>query len=114
MYRITERVFIRIDKMHCSLLWGGGQPRIALKILQRSRFEGGIALPNVIIYYTNIEAAQVSIINEWIYTDTNHPAYRMDRRGMGGKSCLHMLYGRGATRETAPGKNSGTNLAQST
>mgnify|MGYP002804636577 CR=1 FL=1 len=38
----------------------GKQLRIALTVLQRSKYEGGIALPNVRAYY---EAAQVSIMH---------------------------------------------------
>ena len=82
-----------------SLIWAGGQPDISLGTLQRSKFEGGIALPNLRKYY---EAAQLSIVNDWAHAERDDPASRMDRLGMGTHSFLHALYRGSLTKEAKP------------
>ena len=67
--------------------------------MQRSKYEGGIALPNVRKSY---EAAQTVVINGWAYADLQEPAYRLDRWGMGEKSYLHSLYVGHLLKEAAP------------
>ena len=88
-YKVPEGIFISIDAQLRLLLWGG-PPRIAVSALQRYKFEGGIALPNLRKYY---EATQVCIINDWTHAEQNKPACEMDRWGMGGYSYMHALYG---------------------
>ena len=68
----------------------GGPACNALKTLQRSRFEGGIALPNVCKYY---EASQVSVVNDWEHAEYEDLKYRGDRMEMGDHSFLHPFYG---------------------
>ena len=72
---------------------------IAMAVLQRSKFDGGITLQNIRKYY---EAYPVNVVNEWAYADQREPAYRVDTWGMGERSYLHALYGGKLKREARP------------
>ena len=49
-FKMPEGIFTKIDTLVRSLIWVGGPAHIALKATQRSKYEGGIALPNICKY----------------------------------------------------------------
>lgn len=77
------------------MLWEGGTPRIALNKLTRVIYDGGLALPDVKLYYW---ASQLQVINDWVYTNSNDPAYRLDTFIMPQGNCEH-LYTKKMNRE---------------
>lgn len=72
-----------------TLLWNGGAPRIAQHKLTKGVYDGGLALPDVRLYYW---ASQLQVINDWIFGDRSDPAYRVDRDVMPLGNCEHLLY----------------------
>ena len=67
----------------------GGANRIALTKLHNSWYEGGIALPNVQLYYW---AAHLVAVNGWTFSPQEEPAYRMDRMQMQPRGYNSKLY----------------------
>ena len=63
-YKIHDSYFHRINGVLRTLLWNGGNPRIALSKLKRGWYDGGIVLPDIQSYYW---AAQLITINKWAF-----------------------------------------------
>lgn len=82
-----------------TLLWGGGCPRIALKKLQRGVYEGGLAVPDIRLYYW---ATQLINVNGWVYAPLEEPAYRVDRIMFGEGTYLSALNQKGKLKRTLP------------
>lgn len=88
-YPIPADVFKSIRQEVSKLLWDGGIPRIAQHKLTKGVYDGGIALPDIRLYYW---ASQLQVVNDWVYTDTTEPAYRVDRSIMPQGNYEHLLY----------------------
>lgn len=58
------------------MLWDGGAPRVALKKLTKGWYDGGIALPDIKLYYW---ASQLAVVNQWIYFPPTNPAFALDK-----------------------------------
>ena len=60
---LPKSYFKSIDKAFLSFIWDGRNPRVRLELLQRSRLQGGLALPNLCHYYW---AANIQKILYWL------------------------------------------------
>lgn len=87
-YPIPVEVF-KCIRQEVNKLWDGGAPRIAQNKLTKGVYDGGLALPDIRLYYW---ASQLQVINDWVYADTAEPAYRVDRSIMPQGNCEHLLY----------------------
>ena len=75
------RIFFSDIQQACSkFIWGGHPPRIARRILYRSRGEGGWALPKFEAYY---HAAQLRILVEWTKRESSKHWVGMDGAVLG-------------------------------
>lgn len=89
-------MFNQIDSELRLLLWDGAHPRVALQTLQRSSYNGGLALPDIRAYY---RASHLIVINECIHIRGDHSTYRLERLQFRQHTHLHYIYGgRGSGR----------------
>lgn len=98
-YKIPEEVFRAIDNGVRTLLWDGGQPRIALRTLQRTSYNRGIALPVIRAYY---RAAHLIVLNEWGHLPRTHSKYTLEQGQFETRSHLHYIYGGRGVRNLLP------------
>lgn len=72
--------FKKLDKMFTHYIWQGKKVRMKISKLQRSKDQGGIAVPNVRLYYW---AAQMRYIYEWVNPDVSNTWIDMESRNCG-------------------------------
>lgn len=88
-YPIPDTYFLAIEGEIRTLLWDGGTPRIALPKLNLGWYDGGIALPNIRLYYW---ASQLAVINQWIHYPYNNPSIHLEEYQTGKEGYLGALY----------------------
>lgn len=88
-FPVEPGYFRAINTSVAALLWNGKIARIAMTKLTRSWYDGGIALPDIKIYYW---ASQLTVINKWLHAPQDEPAYRMDRHLLGPDGVMTALY----------------------
>lgn len=64
------KYFKELNSAVSRFVWNGRQPRIRFSVLQRTKLEGGLALPNFQIYYW---AFQIRAIRTWTDKDSKVP-----------------------------------------
>lgn len=64
---LPQRLFYKINRLFQGLIWGKGTARIKLQSLQLAKDEGGLAVPDPVLYYL---AAQLQHLRGWENVDS--------------------------------------------
>lgn len=80
--------FASIDKILAPFLWNNQAPRLSRDTLKAAYEQGGLALPNMYIYYV---AIQLSYASWWIRADANNPAVVLEAALVGSYEALANL-----------------------
>lgn len=88
-YPIPDKYFSNIEGEIRTLLWDGGNPRIALSKLTKGWYDGGISLPDIRLYYW---ASQLITINQWIHGSPSNPSVHLELYQTGREGYLGALY----------------------
>ena len=60
---LPKHAFKSLDQTITSFLWGGKTPRVKKSLLEKCTFEGGLALPNSLLYYWS---AHIHKLTYWL------------------------------------------------
>uniref|UniRef100_A0A6I8SLC4 Reverse transcriptase domain-containing protein n=1 Tax=Xenopus tropicalis TaxID=8364 RepID=A0A6I8SLC4_XENTR len=71
---IPKKVFAQLNSLLSKFIWGTSRPRLRLTTLMRPRDRGGLALPDIYIYYV---AAQLTHISPMVHSDISPPLYQL-------------------------------------
>ncbi|XP_041436080.1 uncharacterized protein fam189a2.S isoform X1 [Xenopus laevis] len=93
---ITPRAhwFTRLDKIIRNFLWAGEHPRLNFRVLQAPASGGGLALPNLKLYFL---AAQLVYAHWWIVPDRSNSAVVLEAAVLGSFEALAKLPYRGVS-----------------
>lgn len=89
---IPKKVFRLMNTTLLAFLWGTGQPRFKLAVLQRPWKEGGLACPDLHRYFL---AAQLSHAHNWLVSDESNADVVLETACLGSYEALRNLVYRG-------------------
>uniref|UniRef100_A0A803JYP6 Reverse transcriptase domain-containing protein n=1 Tax=Xenopus tropicalis TaxID=8364 RepID=A0A803JYP6_XENTR len=72
--RIPKKIFTKIHSQFTKFIWGTSRARLRLSTLMRPRDKGGLALPDIHMYYL---AAQLTHISPMIHRELSPPLYQL-------------------------------------
>lgn len=90
---IPKKIFRLINTVLLSFLWGSGQPRFKLTVLQRPWGEGSLACPDLHSYFV---AAMLSHAHNWLISDEPNAAVVLEAARLGSYEALRNLLYRGS------------------
>lgn len=88
---IPKAFFKKLDSIISSFLWNGKKPRLRKEHLQKSKQEGGLALPNFQYYYW---ASNLCSMSFWAYCDTGNEMLKwveLEKRSCGDLSLSALI-----------------------